>query len=161
MERAFRAAADETEVPRDLLVAIAFVESRLDGRAGEADERGHTGLMGLREDDTLEAGPTLDEAATLLGVSPEDVQDEPALQVRGAGEILRAYAVEDFGEPPEALQDWWPVVERYSGSGPPRRRRVRERRVPHDRDGLRAPHARGRARRDRRPVRAGPHLDAR
>lgn len=116
MERAFRAAADETEVPRDLLAALAFTESRLDGRAGLADEHGHVGVMGLRSDDAAELGPTLAEAAELTGVTQEALVADTSLQVLGAAEILRAYAIEDFGSAPDDLQGWWPIIERFSGS---------------------------------------------
>lgn len=119
MERAFRAAADQTDVPRDLLAAMAYTESRLDGRAGAVDEHGHVGVMGLRSDDAFDVGPTLADAAELTGVSEEALVADTSLQVLGAAEILRAYAIEDFGAAPVNLQDWWPVVERFSGSDDP------------------------------------------
>ncbi len=116
MERAFQAAAARTDVPRDLLAAMAYTESRLDGRAGAADEHGHVGVMGLRSDDSPEDGPTLAEAAELAGVAEAALIADSSLQVLGAAELLRAYAIEDLGAAPTNLQDWWPVVERYSGS---------------------------------------------
>lgn len=119
LERAFRSAAAESRVPRDLLVALAYSESRLDARAGHPDEHGKVGLTGLRLVEGVDAGPSLDDAASAIGADPDVLRTEPEVEVRAAAALLADMAEEDLGEVPVRIEDWWPVIERWSGAEDP------------------------------------------
>lgn len=115
LEAALREASAESGVPRDLLAAIAWSESRLDDRDGEIDKFGRVGVMGLRSAGT--SGPTFAAAAEALGVTEDAVRNDLRLQVRGAAAILRGYAEVEVGYVPEDVESWGPMLGRWSGFG--------------------------------------------
>ncbi len=110
-------AAALTGVPRDMLAAVAYSESRLDHRGGEIDKYGRVGVMGLS---VAGGDPSIHRAMELTGVSQEQLEANAALQVEATARLLRAYAEEEYGAVPAELEKWWPMLERYSGSDDPR-----------------------------------------
>ncbi|MCF0092414.1 N-acetylmuramoyl-L-alanine amidase [Micromonospora sp. MH99] len=112
---AFDTAAVRYDVPRDLLVALGYAESRLDPRAGTASTSGGYGLMHLA------ANRTLDEAVTLTRLGPGVLRTEPAANVLGAAAVLRSYA-DQAGLTATARDDvnlWYAPVVRYGGASDP------------------------------------------
>ncbi|MGV9212294.1 N-acetylmuramoyl-L-alanine amidase [Micromonospora sp. RB23] len=112
---AFDSAAERYDVPRDLLVALGYAESRLDPHGGAASAAGGYGLMHLAADRTL------DEAAALTRLSPDVLRTEPAANVLGAAAVLRSYA-DQVGLTAVARDDvnrWYGPVARYGGASEP------------------------------------------
>lgn len=116
---AFTDAAARWQVPEPLLLALAWEASHWQPEV--ASQWGGYGLFDLREEDGG-PGPRIEDAAILLGVSPDDIIASPALQVQAAAALLaRTARVVHDGETPEvdALEDWWEAVASFSGRHEP------------------------------------------
>lgn len=107
----FAQAAEEFDVPVDLLKALSYSETRLVPAVGEVefeDQPEPFGLFALR-------GEELTRAAVLLGVSVEEVMTDDVANVRAAASLLSAYAEEAGIDPalrPEPAV-WRPALERW------------------------------------------------
>ncbi|MDG4808898.1 N-acetylmuramoyl-L-alanine amidase [Micromonospora sp. WMMD1120] len=115
LSAAFDAAAARYDVPRDLLVALAYAESRLDPHGGTASAAGGYGPMHLVSSPGVR---TLDEAAALTRLSPAVLRAEPAANVLGAAAVLRSYA-DQAGLNALTRDDvngWYVPVARYGGA---------------------------------------------
>ncbi|NOY26936.1 MAG: hypothetical protein GXP62_13790, partial [Oligoflexia bacterium] len=115
----FDAAAAEFQVPRSLLMALSWEASRWD--ADVVSQWGGYGLFDLREDDAG-PGPRIEDAAVLLGLSPDAIIAEPAQQIRAAAALLaRGAALSHGGELPAAddLDAWVRAVASFSGRHEP------------------------------------------
>lgn len=114
---AYRSAASEFDVPRPLLEAMGYVETRWWMRPGVAAVDGGYGVMHL-----VDAGPDspLPRAAALLGVAPERLKTEVETNIRGAAALLRERADRYFAETPAKdprnVAAWWQVVMHQSGA---------------------------------------------
>ncbi|WP_415954314.1 peptidoglycan-binding protein [Streptomyces sp. KLOTTS4A1] len=116
MERAFSAAAARHGVPRDLLVALGWSETHLDGHAGAPSQANGFGVMHLTDNPR---NGTLREAAALTGRSLVRLREDTAANIHGAAAVLRSYA-DDLGLSAAERRDpdaWYPAVARYSGAG--------------------------------------------
>ncbi|MGW5666941.1 N-acetylmuramoyl-L-alanine amidase [Micromonospora sp. NPDC003776] len=118
LHTAFATAAARYDVPRDLLVALGYAESRLDMHAGAPSASGGYGLMHLVDNPAVR---TLDEAARRTGLEPARLRTDPAANVLGAAAVLRAYADRDgLGHAAGAdLNRWYGPVARYGGATDP------------------------------------------
>ena len=117
IDPAFSEAARQSDVPRDLLVAIAYSQSRLDDRGGELAEDGSAGVMGLPES-PLQDGPSLSHAAELIGQSPADVALDSRLNILAAAAELRFHGdqwEEETGLELNDVADWAEIVGWYAG----------------------------------------------
>lgn len=119
----FSDAATEFAVPEALLLALAYEASRWDPTV--TSQWGGYGLFDLREpgEGTGGGGPDIEVAAALLGVSPDDLIDDPASQIRAAAALLAQaarYTTED-GSLPDATSpiDWKDAVRAFSGRHEP------------------------------------------
>lgn len=122
LNKAFNRAATEFDVPRALLVTIAYAETRFDDRGTlpSADAHRHSddsgyGLMHLvrnRQTNTLQM------AATLLRVSQHTLKISPGQNIRGGAAILRAYADAEklSAADRKDLARWYPLVARYANA---------------------------------------------
>ncbi|AYY12900.1 amidase [Actinobacteria bacterium YIM 96077] len=114
LARAFDAAAAKHGVPRDLLVAIGYAETRLNNY----DEPSRTNGFGIMHLVKNSAHETLPEAAELTGRSESALKAEAGVNIDGAAAVLREYA-DDAGMSSGDRSDlgaWYPVVARYSGA---------------------------------------------
>ena len=120
----FDQAAAEFKVPSDLLKAIAFAETRwehLTWPPGEtvSPENGMPrpyGIMSLWDNQYF--GHSLLEAATLIGKQPEELKQDPLLNIRGAAAWLRK--LYDANPKPadtstEDIESWRYAVRKYCG----------------------------------------------
>ncbi|MGN9787430.1 N-acetylmuramoyl-L-alanine amidase [Nonomuraea sp. ZG12] len=110
---AFDKAAATYDVPRDLLVAVAYAESRLDGHAGEPSASGGYGVMHLVSNP---ATHTLEEAAKLTAKPVAELKSDDAANVLGGAAVLRAQA-DALGLSAAERKDagaWYPTVAAYS-----------------------------------------------
>ncbi|MDG4785376.1 hypothetical protein O7626_05410 [Micromonospora sp. WMMD1102] len=115
---AFQTAANSYDVPRDLLVALGYAETHLDGHAGAPSASGGYGVMHLTSNPRLH---TLDEAVALTGLGRDRLRTDPAANVTGAAAVLRSYA-DAAGLTPTQRRDighWYGTVVRYGGASTP------------------------------------------
>ncbi|MFJ2033617.1 N-acetylmuramoyl-L-alanine amidase [Streptosporangium sp. NPDC087985] len=115
---AFTRAAATYEVPRDLLVALGYAETHLDGHAGAPSASGGYGVMHLVSNPTVH---TLERAATLTGQPVPALQADDAANIRGGAAVLRAYA-DEAGLDAAARKDagkWYRAVARYGNASSP------------------------------------------
>ncbi|MCX4445993.1 peptidoglycan-binding protein [Streptomyces sp. NPDC087866] len=118
MDRAFDRAAHEFDVPRDLLAAVGYGETRLDGHAGRPSQANGFGVMHLVSNP---AHHTLERAAALTGEPVAALRADTAANILGGAAILRGYA-DTLGldaHDRDDLDAWYPAVARYSGTQGP------------------------------------------
>ncbi|MFG2627426.1 peptidoglycan-binding protein [Streptomyces sp. NPDC048473] len=115
MNRAFARAAAKFDVPRDLLAAVGYGETRLDGHSGRPSQANGYGVMHLVSNPT---NPMLERAAALTGEPLADLRTDTAANILGGAAVLRSYA-DKLGLDDRERNDvnaWYPAVARYSGS---------------------------------------------
>ncbi|MFE7359319.1 peptidoglycan-binding protein [Streptomyces sp. NPDC057543] len=115
MNRAFARAAAKFDVPRDLLAAVGYGETRLDGHWGHPSQANGYGVMHLVSNPT---NPTLERAAALTGEPPALLRTDAAANILGGAAVLRSYA-DKLGLDARDRDDvdaWYPAVARYSGT---------------------------------------------
>ncbi|MFN2549674.1 MAG: N-acetylmuramoyl-L-alanine amidase [Myxococcales bacterium] len=117
LQQRLERAADLEGVPRPLLIAMAYVDSRLTMNAPSPD--GGYGLLHLIDRDDAPPSRSLARAARLTGLSTEALRTDPFANARGGAALLRAEAESLFGQfhdlDERRLGDWWMVVMRMSG----------------------------------------------
>ncbi|MFI2434282.1 peptidoglycan-binding protein [Streptomyces sp. NPDC018693] len=114
--RAFAEAAARHDVPRDLLIALGWSETHLDGHDGAPSQAHGFGVMHLTDNPR---NRTLSEAAALTGHSLARLRTDTAANIDGAAAVLRSYA-DDLGLNAAERRDpgaWYAAVARYSGAG--------------------------------------------
>jgi N-acetyl-anhydromuramyl-L-alanine amidase AmpD len=146
MNQWFHEASEEFDVPVELLQGIAFTESRwrhiipenemlheddevtgdeTEARIGPMRHGKNSpgrpqpaayGVMGLRSDDHF--GHSLRIAASLIGLSEEELKADPRQNIRGAAALLSAYGEGKTRTTP--IEHWEDAVARYSGIPQPR-----------------------------------------
>lgn len=112
---AFDSAAEQYEVPQDLLVAIGYSETRLTDHEGKPSQANGYGVMHLTSNVEHK---TLDEAVKLTGDSRQDLKSDISANIHGAAAVLRHYA-DELGLNAEDRQDvneWYEAVAEYSGA---------------------------------------------
>ncbi|MFD4949089.1 peptidoglycan-binding protein [Streptomyces sp. NPDC058239] len=115
MNRAFARAAAKFDVPRDLLAAVGYGETRLDGHSGHPSQANGYGVMHLVSNPTNQ---TLERAAVLTGEPLAELRSDTAANILGGAAVLRSYA-DKLGLDDRERDDvnaWYPAVARYSGS---------------------------------------------
>ncbi len=121
LDEAISRAATAYEVPRDLLAAVAWSETRFgnpvvtDDHTGESTHEAHgqveLGALHLRATGAID---TAARARALLGVGDEALRTNTGLGVAGAAAVL-AELGEQTGADPDDLATWAEAVARYSG----------------------------------------------
>lgn len=115
MVQTFELAAEQTGVPRDLLLAMAWHESSFVPHAAHDDEMEHRpvhGVMGMTPE-------RVQEAADITGASTESIEHDLHTNIRAAAAVLDELR-EDLS--PDAPADhvsaaWWPVVSAWPAYG--------------------------------------------
>ncbi|MFD4759436.1 peptidoglycan-binding protein [Streptomyces sp. NPDC058439] len=118
MNRAFARAAERFDVPRDLLAAVGYGETRLDGHSGHPSQANGYGVMHLVSNPV---NRTLEQAAALTGKPVADLRSDTAANILGGAAVLRSYA-DKLGLDARDRDDidaWYPAVARYSGTDGP------------------------------------------
>jgi hypothetical protein len=112
---AFAQAAHEFDVPRDLVVAVGWGETHLDGHDGAPSQDNGYGVMHLVSNPDRQ---TLELAAELTSESTDALKKDSAANIRGGAAVLRSLA--DKAGMTDAARDriaaWYPVVARYGGA---------------------------------------------
>ncbi|MFI5769568.1 peptidoglycan-binding protein [Streptomyces sp. NPDC051658] len=118
MNRAFARAAAEFDVPRDLLAAVGYGETRLDGHSGRPSQANGYGVMHLVSNPT---NRTLERAAALTGKPLAELRTDTGANILGGAAVLRSYA-DKLGLDARDRDDidaWYPAVARYGGARGP------------------------------------------
>lgn len=115
MNTAFSKAAAEFDVPRDLLVAVGYGETHLDGHGGSPSQANGYGVMHLVSQPKHQ---TLERAAKLTGESVAALKKDTAANIRGAAAVLRAVADEQGLDDADrdSLAEWYPVAAEYGAA---------------------------------------------
>ncbi|MFJ3296772.1 peptidoglycan-binding protein [Streptomyces bacillaris] len=113
LNRAFARAAQEYGVPRDLLAAVGYGESRLDGHAGQPSQANGYGVMHLASNPE---NRSLEKAAALTGEPADQLRRDTTANILGGAAVLRDHADRlglDRAERSD-VNAWYPAVARYS-----------------------------------------------
>ncbi|MEV0352183.1 peptidoglycan recognition family protein [Nonomuraea sp. NPDC050680] len=112
---AFDKAAAAYEVPRDLLVALGYAETHLDGHGGEPSASGGYGVMHLVSNPSSHA---LEDAAKITSQTAAKLKTDDAANVLGGAAVLRAKA-DKLGLTAAERKDpakWYEAVAAYGGA---------------------------------------------
>ncbi|MEV0626173.1 N-acetylmuramoyl-L-alanine amidase [Nonomuraea wenchangensis] len=115
---AFAKAAAAYDVPRDLLVALGYAETHLDGHDGKPSASGGYGVMHLVSNPT---NHSLEKAAELTGRSADELRADDAANVLGGAAVLRSHA-DALGLDEAARKDagrWYQAVAKYGNATSP------------------------------------------
>lgn len=115
---AFERAAARYRVPADLLAALGYAETRLDGHGGAPSASGGYGVMHLTSNPKQH---TLDLAATLTGLEPAVLRTDTTANILGAAAVLRSYAdAAGLGAAQRTdVNHWYLPLVRYGGATDP------------------------------------------
>jgi hypothetical protein len=117
LEAEFRFAAAKYKVPKELLMAMGYVNTLWEMPPQEASDyvpgdlhgRGTYGIMQLVQTPWED---TLGRAASLTGISEERLKTERAANIRGGAAVLAGIVGEDK---PSELDGWYEAVGEYGG----------------------------------------------
>ncbi|MFC5834867.1 N-acetylmuramoyl-L-alanine amidase [Nonomuraea insulae] len=115
LSAAFDKAATTYEVPRDLLVALAYAETHLDDHGGKPSASGGYGVMHLVSNPSTH---TLEDAAKLTAKTAAKLKSDDAANVLGGAAVLRAKA-DTAGVSAAERKDpakWYEAVAMYGGA---------------------------------------------
>ncbi|MEV0620420.1 N-acetylmuramoyl-L-alanine amidase [Nonomuraea sp. NPDC050404] len=115
---AFDQAAATHDVPRDLLVALAYAETHLDGHNGEPSASNGYGVMHLVSNPT---NHSLEKAAELTELPAGKLRTDDAANILGGAAVLRAHA-DELGLDESARKDpggWYRAVAKYGNASSP------------------------------------------
>ncbi|WP_326606372.1 amidase [Streptomyces sp. NBC_01799] len=115
MNQAFVRAAGKFDVPRDLLAAVGYGETHLDGHTGRPSQANGYGVMHLASNP---ANRTLEKAADITGEPLSRLRRDTAANILGGAAVLRSYAdrLGLDGDERDDIDAWYPAVAQYSGS---------------------------------------------
>jgi N-acetylmuramoyl-L-alanine amidase len=110
-------ASREYDVPRELLLAMGYVNTRWempppsasDYESGDPEGQGNYGVMALVRNPSRD---TLGKASSLTGISVEALKSDRASNVRGGAAVLADLA---GGREPSDLAGWYDAVSAYGG----------------------------------------------
>jgi hypothetical protein len=115
LSTAFDKAATKYEVPRDLLVAVGYAETHLDGHDGKPSASGGYGVMHLVSNPSTH---NLEDAAKLTSQTAAKLKSDDTTNVLGGAAVLRAKA-DAAGVTAAQRKDpakWYEAVAAYGGA---------------------------------------------
>ncbi|MCX5309898.1 peptidoglycan-binding protein [Streptomyces sp. NBC_00154] len=115
MNRAFVRAAGKFDVPRDLLAAVGYGETHLDGHTGRPSQANGYGVMHLASNP---ASRTLEKAAAITGEPLSRLRRDTTANILGGAAVLRSYAdrLGLDGDERDDIDAWYQAVAQYSGT---------------------------------------------
>ncbi|RNC97961.1 N-acetylmuramoyl-L-alanine amidase [Lysinibacillus halotolerans] len=131
LQQAFKKAAEEFDVPLEILMAVSYHQSRWNEHEGHSEVGGY-GVMNLidldlnidakgKNEANLQSTADLSKdslgmAAQLLGIDEKKLKTNTEQNIRGGAALLAQYATETVGKIPVEIGDWYGVVMLFSGS---------------------------------------------
>ncbi|MFE3516489.1 peptidoglycan-binding protein [Streptomyces sp. NPDC059166] len=115
MNKALQRAAEKYGVPRDLLAAVGYGETHLDGHHGRPSQDNGYGVMHLVSNPV---NHSLEKAASLTGEPAAELREDDGTNILGGAAVLRSHADAlglDKAERAD-IDAWYPAVARYSGA---------------------------------------------
>src|SRR5438105_2153571 len=120
LQAALERAADLEGVPRALVIALAYADSRFSMNGGQPSVDGAYGLLHLVDRADAPEALSLDRAARLIGLPRDQLRTDAFANARGGAALLRASADQLFAQyrdlDESRLGDWWQAVMRASGN---------------------------------------------
>ncbi|MFE4647178.1 N-acetylmuramoyl-L-alanine amidase [Streptomyces sp. NPDC056707] len=115
MNQAFVQAAERFDVPRDLLAAVGYGETHLDGHTGQPSQANGYGVMHLASNP---ANRSLEKAAAITGEPLSRLRRDTAVNILGGAAVLRSCAdrLGLDGDERDDIDAWYPAVAQYSGT---------------------------------------------
>ncbi|MEU6076372.1 N-acetylmuramoyl-L-alanine amidase [Micromonospora sp. NPDC047074] len=115
LDTAFTRAAHEFDVPRDLLVAVGYGESRLDAHDGKPSQANGYGVMHLVSNPVRHS---LERAAELTGEPVARLKSATPANIRGGAAVLRDLADAQglTAGDRDRITAWYPVVAAYGAA---------------------------------------------
>jgi N-acetylmuramoyl-L-alanine amidase-like protein len=109
----FKQGSSESGVPVALLQALCYMEGRLSNHGGTPSIDGGYGCLHLVKN---KRANTLDQAASHLGVTPQQLQTDLPTNIRGGAAVLHdeAIGLSSTHALPATLGDWYGAVAVYS-----------------------------------------------
>ncbi|WP_326563965.1 N-acetylmuramoyl-L-alanine amidase [Micromonospora peucetia] len=113
LDTAFTRAAGEFDVPKDVLVAVGYGETRLDGHEGRPSQANGYGVMHLVSNPRQRS---LERAAELTGQPVAALKSVTSVNIRGGAALLRDIADAErlTAADRDRISAWYPVVARYA-----------------------------------------------
>ncbi|MFL0505816.1 hypothetical protein ACH0B5_08720 [Ureibacillus sp. 179-F W5.1 NHS] len=131
LQQAFKKAAEEFDVPLEILMAVSYHQSRWNEHDGHSEVGGY-GVMNLidldlnndakgKNEANLQSTADLSKdslgmAAQLLGIDEKKLKTNTEQNIRGGAALLAQYATETVGKIPVEIGDWYGAVMLFSGS---------------------------------------------
>ena len=109
---AFDNASKKYKVPKEILAALAYVESGGAHRDGANSMEAGFGVMNLRENNIVD---TAAEAASLIGKPKEDVFYDQNSNIEAAAALLDRYYEDALATGVSESEAWYMAVSTYSG----------------------------------------------
>ncbi|MGG3868832.1 N-acetylmuramoyl-L-alanine amidase [Brevibacillus laterosporus] len=111
----FKEAANEYNVPIELLVSIGWIESMLHDHDGEPNNINGYGLMNLVSNPKRK---TLEEASEITGISIGELKTSTQSNIKGGAAILSKYQhdITKNKDNSNDYKDWFEAVKLYSGA---------------------------------------------
>ncbi|MFD2618634.1 N-acetylmuramoyl-L-alanine amidase [Terrilactibacillus laevilacticus] len=134
LQGAFEHASKEFHVPVNILMSVAYNETRWEQHDGRPSTSGGYGVMHLTQVNQIPAKEakgdgsqhtikttdqhlhTLDKAAKLLGVDANELKSDPEQNIRAGAALLADYEKQTFGKLSDKLADWYGAIVMYSES---------------------------------------------
>ncbi|SCF34897.1 N-acetylmuramoyl-L-alanine amidase, partial [Micromonospora chaiyaphumensis] len=115
LDSAFLRAAGEFDVPRDVLVAVGYGETRLDAHEGKPSQANGYGVMHLVSNPTQHS---LERAAELTGEPVARLKTITPANIRGGAAVLREFADAEglTAADRSRVAAWYPVVAKYGAA---------------------------------------------
>ncbi|WP_350274668.1 N-acetylmuramoyl-L-alanine amidase [Kribbella sp. HUAS MG21] len=113
LSKAFATAAAKYDVPREVLVGVAYAETHLDGHNGEPSQANGYGVMHLASNNVNQ---TLSEASKLTGLPIAKLSKDNTSNILGAAAVLDAYADQARLTDRSDVDKWYGVIAKYSHS---------------------------------------------
>ncbi|MBO8171675.1 MAG: transglycosylase SLT domain-containing protein [Bacillaceae bacterium] len=113
----FHEASREFHVPVEILMAIAFVETRWQDQNGGSRQENGYGIMHLADN---ENNHSLKTAAEILGIPEDELKYDVRQNIRGAAAVLAQLAEQhNNGILPAKTENWFTATASYSGNEDP------------------------------------------
>jgi hypothetical protein len=112
----FHSVGHQYQIPEEVLEALGWIESRWNAGDGKPSTDWAYGMMGLRSSEEFQ---TLDRAAWIAKLEPDEIKTDAKSNLIAAAALLRSIA-DELHIANDSLEDWAPVITAYHGFSDPK-----------------------------------------